>query len=400
MNAVADRPLRIAQIAPLYEAVPPSTYGGTERVIAALCADLVARGHDVTLFAAGDSRTRARLEPAVPEALRMTMTRRELEQIAPHLHLDMLAGVYAQADRFDVIHAHTDIWALPFTRLTDTPTVLTLHGRLDLDEVHHVLPRYRDVPLVSISDHQRVDVAQLDLRWAATCYNGLRLDEYLQQPRGNGRYLAFLGRITREKRPDWAVEIARRSGLPLRVAAKIDPLDVDYWHDVIEPLFASNDVEFIGEISEAEKPRFLADAAALVFPIDWPEPFGLVMIEAMAAGTPVIALDRGSVPEVVIDGESGFICSDIDQMVDAITRLDQIDPVRCRQASMRFSTNAMGERYLEVYRQVIAESARDATTAEPAIRSAGQVPSIVSRLSPVRTLPDRPRHRGRPDLAG
>ena len=344
--------MKVALIAPLYESVPPVAYGGTERVIAALANDLVRRGHDVTLFAAAGSDTAADLVAVTDGPLRLSMSRVQLEQVAPHLHLEMLAEVYRRADRgeFDIVHAHTDLWTLPFADTCSVPTVLTMHGRLDLDVVRKVLPLYPDMPLVSISDHQRLAVADLPLRWMATCPNGLDLSEYFAASTcPTGDYLAFVGRITAEKRPDWAVEVARRAGRPLRVAAKVDPLDVDYWTEVIEPLFRANDVEFIGEISEAEKPEFFGKAAATLFPIDWPEPFGLVMIESLATGTPVIALRNGSVPEVLTDGESGFVCDSLDEMVAAVDQLDQLHPSACRAEADRFSAEAMTDGYLDVY---------------------------------------------------
>lgn len=342
--------MRIALISPLYEAVPPPMYGGTERVIGALADALCNRGHDVTLFAAAGSVTRARLVEAAPAPLRMTMSRAELEQVAPHLHLKMLADVYARADDFDVIHAHTDIWTLPFIGRAATPTVVTMHGRLDLDVVRAVLPLHPRTPLVSISDSQRAPVADIDLNWAATCYNGLDLRQYTSKSRQGGEYLAFVGRITPEKRPDRAIEIAQRAGMPLLIAAKVDPLDQEYWTDHIEPMVRrSKHVEFIGEITEPEKPAFYADAAATLFPIDWPEPFGLVMIESMAAGTPVIALRHGSVPEVITSGRSGFICESVDDMVGSLTKLDEISETDCRAEADRFSADAMAERYLAVY---------------------------------------------------
>ena len=285
------------------------------------------------------------------------MSRTQLEQIAPHLHLQMLADVYRHApDRFDVVHAHTDIWTLPFAHSSPVPTIVTMHGRLDLDVVRTVLPMYAHTPLVSISDHQRRAVADLALRWMATCPNGLDLSAYFAAPRQpGGEYLAFVGRITPEKRPDWAVEVARRAGRPLRVAAKIDPLDVDYWQDVIEPLFRSSDVEFVGEIGESEKPAFFAGAAATLFPIDWPEPFGLVMIESLASGTPVVALGNGSVPEVLTDGGSGFICNSLDDMVAAVDRVDELSAAACREEARRFTAAAMADRYLTVYERLIDE---------------------------------------------
>lgn len=347
--------MRIAQIAPLYETVPPTAYGGTERVIAALTDELVRAGHDVTLFAAGGSRTTAHLEAAVPAPLRSSMTRDQLAEIAPHLHLQMLADVYRSGESFDIVHAHTDLWTLPFVRSCDTPTVITLHGRLDLPTVQRIFPLYPETPLVSISNHQRVALDRFPMRWAGTCYNGLPLDAYRAAPTSVGDHLVFLGRITPEKRPDWAVEVARRAGLPLRVAAKIDPLDVDYWRDEIAPLFRRADVDFIGEIEEHDKPAFLADARALVFPIDWPEPFGLVMIESLAAGTPVIALRQGAVPEVIEDGVSGVICDSIDDMVHAVTAVATIDPNACRARAEMFSAASMAEGYTRIYAEVMQD---------------------------------------------
>jgi len=348
-------PMRIAQVAPLYESVPPQAYGGTERVIAALCDGLTEAGHDVTLFAAGSSTTQAQLEPVVSAPLRTRMSRAEMIEVAPHLHLRMLADVYARADEFDVIHAHTDLWTLPFVDSTDTPTVITMHGRLDLDIVRHVLPRYPDVALVSISDHQRRALAGRAVNWAATVYNGLDLDRYLREPAGDAGYLAFVGRLSDEKRPDIAVEVARRNHRQLRVAAKVDPFDVEYYETEIEPLFADAGVDFLGEMVEQDKPKFYAGAAATLFPSDWPEPFGLVMTESMAAGTPVIALRRGSVPEILVDGVSGFICDDVEEMVDAVQRLDEIDRDECRQHALQFTKATMCSNYIDVYEAMVRD---------------------------------------------
>ena len=345
--------MRIAQIAPLFETVPPTAYGGTERVIAGLCNELTRAGHEVTLFAAGGSSTDAQLVEVVPHPLRSAMTRQQMIEVSPHLHLRMLTEVFASGE-FDVIHAHTDIWTLPFLERSTTPVVMTMHGRLDIDTVLQVLPLYPGAPLVSISNAQRRPTDGMGLNWAGTVYNGLDLSEYtVDRPRD---YLAFVGRIAAEKRPDWAVEVARRVGLPLRVAAKIDPLDTDYWDQRIKPLFEANDVDFVGEISESEKPEFYGGAIATLFPIDWPEPFGLVMIESMAAGTPVLALDRGSVPEVIEHGVSGLISTDLDAMVRSVADLERLDPRRCRASAQRFSAKAMSRRYVSVYRKVLADA--------------------------------------------
>ncbi len=343
--------MKIAQVAPLYEAVPPGAYGGTERVIAVLCDGLVAQGHEVTLFAPETSETAAKLE-AYDKPLRERLSREEMVDLAPHLHLQMLAELYRRADEFDIVHSHLDVWTFPFTQLRDTPTVLTMHGRLDLDYLRDLLPRYASVPLVSISDDQRRAVADLDLTWAATVYNGLDFTSYQDVPHDSDGYLGFVGRIAEEKGPLAAIEIARRSGLPLRMAAKVDPLDEDYYEEEVKPEMGP-DVDFIGEIEEHDKPAFYAGARATLFPSDWPEPFGLVMIESLAAGTPVIALRRGSVPEVIEDGVTGFICDDVDDMVRATERIDEIDPEDCRRHAERFSGEAMCRGYERVYERLV-----------------------------------------------
>ena len=330
----AGPPLRIAQVAPLYEAGPPGAYGGTERVIATLCDGLVALGHDVTLFGPATSTTAARLE-AFETPLRERFTEDEMGNVAPHLHQEMLAEVAWRSGEFDVIHSHLDVLALPFTRLIATPTVLTLHGRLDLDSVRELLPRYGSVPLVSISNDQRRAVADLDLTWAATVYNGLDLSPYRAVPHGRHGYLAFVGRIAAEKGPLSAIEVARRTEVPLRLAAHVDPTDVAYYEKEVAPQMGS-DVDFVGAITEDEKPAFYAGARATLFASDWPEPSGLGMIESLAAGTPVVALRRGSLPEVVEDGITGFICEDVDEMADAVRLIDQIDPEACRRGAERF----------------------------------------------------------------
>ena len=342
--------MRIAHVAPLYERVPPRLYGGTERVVSFLVEEQVRRGWDVTLFASGDSRTGASLVAPVARALRLDA--RAGDQLAPHVV--ELSQAFDRAGEFDLVHCHVDYLAFPFSRLVRTPTVHTLHGRLDLPHTRVVLGHFDDVPLVSISDAQRRPVQDLALAWAGTVHHGLPLDAY---PVGSGRggYLAFLGRISPEKRPDLAIRAARRAGLPLRIAAKVDAVDRAYFEQEIEPLLADPLVEYMGEIGDAEKPAFLGEAAALLFPIDWPEPFGLVMIEALACGTPVIARRCGSVPEVITPGRTGFIADTIDDLAQAIRRLDRIDRAACRgEAEARFSVARMADGYESVYERLEA----------------------------------------------
>ena len=348
-----DVAMRIAQVAPLFEDVPPSTYGGTERVVAALCDSLSAAGHDVTLFASGTSRTSATLEAAVESPLRQQMDAEEMANVAPHLHLRMLAEVAASAGEFDIIHSHVDLLSLPFADLAGAPMVVTLHGRLDIDSVQRILPMYPDVAFVSISDHQRLPLEGTSIEWAATVPNGLDLDAYMAEPRGTGDYLAFVGRMCPEKRPDLAIEIARRTGWPLRLAAKIDPTDDEYFRDEVKPLLEAPGVEFVGELREAEKPAFYAGAAATLFPSDWPEPFGLVLIESLAAGTPVVALRRGAVPEIVEHGISGYVCDDSQELTACVERATRLDPDACRARAANFSVERMCERYERVYTSVL-----------------------------------------------
>jgi glycosyltransferase involved in cell wall biosynthesis len=321
-------------------------------VIAGLCDGLVAQGHEVTLFAPEGSETAATLE-AYGEPLRTRFTADELVNLAPHLHLEMFADVYERADDFDVVHSHLDIWTFPFERFSDVPTVLTMHGRLDLDFLRDLMPRYASVPLVSISDDQRRAVADLDLTWAATVYNGLDQSPYRAVPHGRHGYLAFVGRIAAEKGPLSAIEVARRTDVPLRMAANVDPTDVPYYEKEVVPHMGS-DVDFVGAITEDEKPAFYAGARATLFASDWPEPSGLVMIESLAAGTPVVALRRGSLPEVIEDGITGFICEDVDEMADAVRLIDQIDPEACRRGAKRFTADRMCRGYLDVYRALPA----------------------------------------------
>jgi glycosyltransferase involved in cell wall biosynthesis len=325
-------------------------YGGTERVVYHLVEEQVRRGHEVTLFASGDSRSSADMVSPIPRALRLDLD--ASDTLAPHVVL--MSQVFEQAEDFDLIHCHIDYMAFPFSRLVPTPTVHTLHGRLDMPQVRMVLRHFDDVPLVSISDSQRRPLDGLKLAWAGTVYHGLPMEEY---PAGAGRggYLAFLGRMSPEKRPDLAIAAAKQAGVPLRIAAKVDPVDRPYFEREIEPLLSDPLVEFIGEIGQADKSRFLGDAIGLLFPIDWPEPFGLVMIEAMACGTPVIARPLGSVPEVITPGRTGFIADSVDEIVEAVRHLDSIDRAVCREeAQARFSVARMVDDYDAIYEKLEA----------------------------------------------
>ena len=339
----ASRPLRIAQIAPLYESVPPKLYGGTERIVAYLVEELVRRGHQVTLFAAGDSTVNAPIAAGVPQSLRLS----GLDHLGAMFHLPMLSDVYDQATRFDIIHSHVDCLSFPLARLVQVPTVSTMHGRLDLKELLPIYRHYKDQPVISISHDQRRPLPEMN--WAGTVYHGLprNLLKFRSEP---GNYLAFLGRLSPEKRPDLAIEIARRSGIPLKIAAKIDRADRHYFDAVIRPLLSTSGIEFVGEINEAQKQEFLGGALALLFPVDWPEPFGLVMIEALACGTPVIARPCGSVPEVLRHGVSGFIESSVDDLVDAVHKVHEISRRTCRaEFERRFTSEVMADNYEEVY---------------------------------------------------
>jgi glycosyltransferase involved in cell wall biosynthesis len=340
--------VRIAQVAPLYERVPPVLYGGTERVVSYLTEELVRLGHEVTLFASGDSMTRARLHASCRRALRLDPECRD--PLAPHVR--MLGQVYQQALAFDVIHCHTDYLGLPLTRFTTTPTVITLHGRLDIAEIAPVYRDYPEVPLISISDAQRIHMPEAN--WLATVYHGLPPDLYTFQPR-RGSYLVFLGRISPEKRPDSAIRIACRAGVPLRIAAKVDKVDQEYFESTIRPLLDHPLISFMGEVGEQQKDVLLSNALALLFPIDWPEPFGLTMIESLACGTPVIARRRGSVPEVLWDQHTGLLCETEDEMVDAIRRVAGLDRTLCRREfERRFTVRVMTQRYLQVYEKAVA----------------------------------------------
>ncbi|HEY2033578.1 MAG TPA: glycosyltransferase family 4 protein [Rhizomicrobium sp.] len=343
--------MKIAQIAPLVESVPPKLYGGTERVVSWLTEELVRQGHDVTLFASGDSITNAELDPVVPRALRLDGQM----QNSVWYNLLMLERVAERADEFDMLHFHIDFFQFPVFRHIVNRTLTTLHGRLDLPEIQPLYRVFNRAPLVSISNSQREPMPPVN--WRGTVYHGLPADQFhmVEKPKG---YLAFLGRISPEKNPEGAIAIAERAGLPLKIAAKVDAADREYYDSRVAPLIArSPHVEFIGEINESQKQIFLGNARALLFPIDWPEPFGIVMIEALACGTPVIAFDRGSVSEVIEDGLSGFIVETVDEAVEALQKIDRLSrkAVRAR-FDLRYSSAVMAARYVDIYKKLLSES--------------------------------------------
>jgi glycosyltransferase involved in cell wall biosynthesis len=349
--------MKIAHVAPLFEAVPPRLYGGTERIVSYLCDGLANRGHEVTLFASGDSATRARLAPCRETALRLD-PRPMTSAIAAHL--SMLHEVRRRADEFDLIHFHLSHFQhFPFFEHCPEKTVTTPHGRLDYSDLPGALARWQDFPFISISLRQRRPLPAAN--WVGNVYHGLPLAHFpMPPPRSSSTepYLAFLGRLSRDKRPDRAIEIARRSGLPLRIAAKVGADDRAYFHDEIEPLIDGEKVVYVGEVGETEKADFLQGAAALLFPIDWPEPFGLVVIEAMAFGTPVIAWNEGAMPEIVDDGVSGFIVDSVDAAVAHVGELGRLDRNEVRAVfERRFSAERMIDDYETVYASLLADSA-------------------------------------------
>lgn len=342
--------MRIAQVSPLMEAVPPKLYGGTERIVAYLTDALVAMGHNVTLFASGDSVTSATLAAACPQALRLDPMIRD--HVAPLM--TMLETVTERAGEFDVIHLHCDYLGYSALRRAGTPFLATLHGRLDLPELRPLYSVFSDVPVVSISDAQRSPLPRA--RYIGTVPHGLP-ERLLLPGSGAGGYLAFLGRISPEKAPDRAIRIAALAGMKLKIAAKIDRVDQQYFKEEVEPLLAQPHVEFVGEITETQKSEFLGNAAGLVFPIAWCEPFGLAMIEAMACGTPVVAMKNGSVPEVVDEGVTGFIVASEIEASSAARRLHLLDRSQIRQVfEERFTARRMAEDYVSLYRRLIAGS--------------------------------------------
>jgi glycosyltransferase involved in cell wall biosynthesis len=377
--------MKIAQIAPLSESCPPRLYGGTERVVSYLTEELVRQGHDVTLFASGDSCTAARLLPFCETALRLDSRIRD----PIPAHMIMLDRVRALAEDFDVLHFHVDVLHYPLIRDFADKTVTTLHGRLDLPELRPLYRAFSRVPLVSVSRHQRKPMPPVN--WAGMVHHGLPADALPFNPTPTGRYLAFLGRISPEKGPDRAIEIAARAGAKLKIAAKVDRVDRAYWEDVIEPMVKTHpNVEFIGEINEREKAKFLGDAAALLFPIDWPEPFGIVMIEAMACGTPVIAFPAGSVPEVIDEGVSGYLVRDVAEAVLAVERVASFDRAKARACfERRFTIDRVARDYVTIFRELpgVRIAARRSGVARG--RRAPVAPTV-SVLNDVRTRREAP----------
>ena len=342
--------MRIAQVAPLCESVPPKYYGGTERVVSYLTEELVRHGHEVTLFASGDSETKARLVAACRRSLRLD--KRYRDQMAHHYV--MLEHVFRRAAEFDIIHFHIDYLHFPLSRREPVAHVTTLHGRLDIPDLVPLYQEFREMPVISISNGQREPLPWAN--WQATVYHGLPVDIYRFRPEP-GSYLAFLGRISPEKRVDRAIEIAKQVGMPLKIAAKIDRVDKDYFESVIAPLLRNSLVEFVGEIGDGEKDEFLGNAYALLFPIDWPEPFGLVMIEAMACGTPVIAYRSGAVPEVMEQSHTGFVVEGLEDAVEAVRRVPELSRKRCREVfEQRFTATRMAHDYVQQFERLIAKN--------------------------------------------
>jgi len=353
--------MRIAQVAPLYESVPPRLYGGTERVVSWLTEQLLSLGHDVTLFASGDSVTNARLVPICKQALRL-----DPDCIDPLAHHTlMVERVFSQAEEFDFIHFHIDYLHFPLSRRVQVPSVTTLHGRLDLPDLVPLYKEFTEVPVVSISDAQRHPLPWVN--WVGTVHHGLPADSLSLNKKG-GDYLAFLGRVSPEKGVGRAIEIAIGSGMKLKIAAKVDRGDRDYFERQIKPLLDHPLIEFIDEIGASEKQEFLGNAAALLFPIEWPEPFGLVMIEAMACGTPVIAHPFGSVPEVIRDGVAGFLVRDVNEAVRAVRRLGEIDRRECRRHfELNFTDERMAGDYVKIYNRLIQPKSASITVEEGAL---------------------------------
>jgi glycosyltransferase involved in cell wall biosynthesis len=348
MTIRSRNPLRIAQVSPLYESVPPKLYGGTERVVSYLTEELVELGHEVTLFASGDSKTKARLVACCPKALRLNPDC--IDKLAHHYV--MLEEIFARAEEFDIIHFHIDYLHFPISRVTGIPQLTTLHGRLDLSDLPPLYHKYPDMPVVSISRAQRKPLPFAN--WVGNIYHGLPAGR-LSLGDGGGKYLAFLGRISPEKRVDRAIEIALKVGMPLKIAAKIDRVDQEYFDSRIKPMLDNPNIEYVGEINEDQKSDFLGNAYAYLFPIDWPEPFGLTMIESMACGTPTIAFNCGSVPELITHGTSGFIVDNMEDAARAVILAGDLDRAACRQAfEMRFTGSRMAKDYVKLYESMLS----------------------------------------------
>jgi glycosyltransferase involved in cell wall biosynthesis len=341
--------MRIAQISPLIESVPPKTYGGTERIVSYITEELVKRGHEVTLYATADSQTRAHLVPICKQALRL-----DTESSDPlAYHFVELERVVSRADEFDILHFHVDYIHYPVSAKSDYTHITTLHGRQDIQGLRLLYKTFHNIPLISISDNQRLPLPEA--RWVKTIYHGLPLDLYTPGS-GQGKYFAFLGRISPEKGPDRAIEIAKQAGIPLKIAAKVDKADKEYFEREIKHLLNHPLIDYIGEIGEDEKGKFLGDALALLFPVNWPEPFGLTMIEAMACGTPVIAFRAGSVPEIIDEGITGVIVSNEKKVADAVEKIHAVNRIACRKKfEERFSVKTMVDNYEQAYNMLIRE---------------------------------------------
>ncbi|QSR86645.1 glycosyltransferase family 4 protein [Candidatus Methylacidiphilum infernorum] len=339
--------MKIAQVAPLYERVPPKLYGGTERVIHYLTEELIAQGHEVTLFASGDSLTKGRLIAPIEEALRLQKQKKD-----PLVyHIIMLEKLFQCIEQFDIIHYHIDFLHFPFSNRCTKKHLTTLHGRLDLPDLDILYRHFDRIPVVSISYSQRSYLPWIN--WVGTVYHGVPEDLYAFYPE-SGKYLAFVGRISPEKGVDRAIEIAKLTGMDLKIAAKVDDVDKEYFREIILPLFKKAPVEFIGEIGDEEKKKFLGEAYALLFPVNWPEPFGLVMIESMACGTPVIGWRNGSVPEIVVDGKTGYIIDSIGEGVKKLRQIDRIDRKDCRKHVLNhFTASKMAQSYLSIYSKLL-----------------------------------------------
>ena len=344
--------MKIAQIAPLYESVPPQLYGGTERVVAYLTDELVNLGHDVTLFASGDSVTKARLVSISPQALRL---HNHVDPLA--YHILQLQEVFERVNEFDILHFHTDYLHFPFSHSHNLTTITTLHGRVDIDDLKPIYKKFVDMPVVSISDAQREPLPVAN--WIGTVYHGLPVNLY-KKGKGDGGYVTFIGRISPEKRADRAIEIARQAGMKIIIAAKIDRADQVYFEKEIKHLFELPHVEYLGEVGEKDKAELLAGSVAMLFPIDWREPFGLVTIESLACGTPVIAYNHGSVSEIITHGKTGYVVQDIGQAVEALKQINQISRDECRASfENRFTATIMAKNYLRLYERLISANKRE-----------------------------------------